>query len=61
MQQRMDWDNFSLINYKAIELLAQLNCLKPSENLISKTESLLKSILSQDNLISSENHFIGQH
>jgi len=55
MENKIEMDNFSIFNYKAIELLAQLNCLKPSEKLINKAESLLKSIFGKDEKISHLN------
>ena len=44
MENKIERDNFSMFNYKAIELLVQLNCPKPSEKLIYKAESLLRGI-----------------
>lgn len=44
IEHNIERDNFDLFNYKAIELLAQLNCLTPSEKLIDKAESLLRGI-----------------
>lgn len=44
MGYKTEINNLDVFNYIAIELLAQLNCLKPSEKLIFKIESLLKSV-----------------
>jgi hypothetical protein len=44
MKDKIERDNLDVFNYRAIELLAQLNCLKPSEKLIYKAESLLRGI-----------------
>lgn len=52
MENKIEMDNFSMLNYKAIELLAQLNCLNPSEKLIYKTESLLKDLVQETEKIS---------
>ena len=48
MEDKIEMDDFSMLNYKAIELLVQLNCLKPSEDLINKAESLLESLSVED-------------
>ncbi len=44
MEYKAERNNLDVFNYIAIELLVQLNCIKPSEKLILKAESLLKSM-----------------
>ena len=44
MEDKIEKDNLDMFNYRAIELLAQLNCLRPSEKVIYKAESLLRCI-----------------
>ena len=44
MEYKTERNNLDVLNYIAIELLVQLNCIKPSEKLILKAESLLKSM-----------------
>lgn len=53
MEYRNERNNLDVFNYRAIELLAQLNCLKPSEKLIYKAESLLKGICRDEEKVSS--------
>jgi hypothetical protein len=48
MDYKIEQDSFSILNYMAIELLEQLNCLKPSEKLVQKAESLLSGIEKED-------------
>jgi hypothetical protein len=50
MKNKIKGNNFSILNYIAIELLAQLNCINPSEKLINKAESLLVDIKGESKL-----------